>query len=89
LAPRFLGNMLMLQPLLLANAFGTGEYARIYSLSQLVTAFGAAGGPALVGITAQATGGYLLAYLVAAGASLAGLVILGLAGPPAKAAPCA
>jgi MFS family permease len=85
-----IGNVLMLQPLLLVNAFGTSEYARIYSVSQLVTALGVAGGPALVGIIEEASGGYLLPYLAAAGASLAGLVILGLAGagPPARPAPC-
>jgi len=44
------GNVLMLQPLLLVDAFGTREYARIYSVSQLLTALGVAGGPALVGL---------------------------------------
>ncbi|HLN08965.1 MAG TPA: MFS transporter, partial [Xanthobacteraceae bacterium] len=78
------GNVLMLQPLLLVDAFGTREYARIYSVSQLLTALGVAGGPALVGLIDEASGGYTLPYLVAAGTSCVGLVILALAcaGPP-------
>lgn len=78
------GNVLMLQPLLLVNAFGTSEYARIYSVSQLLTALGVAGGPALLGLIDEATGGYTLPYLAAAAGSCAGLVILALAhaGPP-------
>jgi predicted MFS family arabinose efflux permease len=78
------GNVLMLQPLLLVNAFGTSEYARIYSVSQLLTALGVAGGPALLGLIDEATGGYTLSYLAAAAGSCVGLVILALAhaGPP-------
>ena len=40
------GNLLMLQPLLLAEAFGVREYPRIY-LSQLLSTLGVAPGPAL------------------------------------------
>lgn len=76
-----IGNVLMLQPLLLVNAFGTREYARIYSVSQLLTAIGVAGGPALVGLIDEASGGYTLPYLAAAGASFVGLAILACAGP--------
>jgi sugar phosphate permease len=74
-----IGNILMLQPLLLVNAFGTGAYARIYSVSQLVTAIGLAGGPALLGLIEEVSGGYTLPYLAAAGGSLIGLLILAFA----------
>jgi MFS family permease len=76
-----IGNILMLQPLLLAEAFGTRDYGRIYSTSQMVTALGIAGGPALVGVIYEIAGGYTVAYLVVAGGSLLGLVVLMLAGP--------
>ncbi len=52
------GNVLMLQPLLLAEAFGTRHYGRIYSVSNLITAAGVAGGPALIGVIYEASGGY-------------------------------
>ncbi len=81
-----IGNVLMLQPLLLVEAFGVRDYGRIYSLSQLLTAFGVAGGPALVGLVAQATGGYMLPYLLVAAISLVGLGFLALGGRPQPAA---
>jgi MFS family permease len=76
------GNVLMLQPLLLVEAFGVRDYGRIYSLSQLLTAIGVAGGPVLVGLINAATGGYTVPYLVVAAASLGGLVLLLLSGRP-------
>lgn len=76
-----IGNVLMLQPLLLAEAFGTREYGRIYSTSQLLTAFGIAAGPFLVGLIVEAAGDYAIPYLVVAAGSLLGLAILVLAGP--------
>jgi MFS family permease len=76
-----IGNVLSLQPLLLAEAFGTREYGRIYSVSQLLTAFGIAGGPALVGLIEEFADGYTVSYLVVAAGSALGLVILLFAGP--------
>jgi MFS family permease len=76
------GNVLMLQPLLLVEAFGLRDYGRIYSLSQLLTAIGVAGGPVLVGLINAATGGYAVPYLVVAAVSLGGLVLLLLSGRP-------
>ncbi|HUF32929.1 MAG TPA: MFS transporter [Acidimicrobiales bacterium] len=71
-----IGNLLMLHPLLLAEAFGVREYGRIYSVSQLVMTMGVAGGPAVVGVVHDATGGYGLALTLAAMASVAGAVVL-------------
>jgi MFS family permease len=76
------GNVLMLQPLLLVEAFGLRDYGRLYSLSQLLTAIGVAGGPVLVGVINAVTGGYTVPYLVVAVASLAGLALLLLSGRP-------
>lgn len=72
------GNLLMLQPLLLGEAFGTKDYARIYAFSQLFTMLGVAGGPMLAGAMFDLTdGSYLMAFAVLSAASaLAGLLLL-------------
>jgi MFS family permease len=75
------GSLLMMQPLLLAEAFGVREYGRIYSMSQLVGVFGYALGPALAGFLYEAAGGYAVPYLALALGSLAGMLILALSGP--------
>jgi len=80
-----MGNILMMQPLLLAEAFGTQSFGRIYAASNLISVPGVAGGPALLGIAFTATGGYAAPYLGAAAASLLGIVILLFAGPPRSA----
>ncbi len=75
-----IGNLLMLHPLLLAEAFGVRDYPRIFSLSNALTTIGVASGPALLGFLYDFRD-YGDAYLVAAGVSLgAGLVML-IAGP--------
>jgi predicted MFS family arabinose efflux permease len=70
------GNTLMLQPLLIAEAFGVRDYARIYSLNLLWTTLGVAGGPFVLGLIHDATGGYTSAYVVAAILSLVGAMSL-------------
>jgi MFS family permease len=75
------GNVLMMQSLLLAEAFGTREYGRIYSTSQFFTVIGVASGPALVGLLFETSGNYTIPYLSTAAASLVGFTILLLAGP--------
>lgn len=70
-----IGNLLMLQPLVLADRFGVANYPKIYSFSQLVvTGLGVAGGPYLLGWLHDVSG-YRLSYLVAAVASLIGGVV--------------
>jgi predicted MFS family arabinose efflux permease len=81
-----MGNILMMQPLLLAEAFGTASFGRIYAASNLISVPGVAGGPALLGLAFAATGGYAVPYLAAAAASLAGIAILFAAGPPRRGA---
>lgn len=74
------GNLLMLQPLWLAEAFGVKAYARIFSLSNAITVLGVAGGPVALGLLYDLAD-YRLAYSVAAGLSfLAWLSMFG-AGP--------
>lgn len=74
------GNLLMLQPLLVAEAFGVKEYSRVYSLSQLVGTLGVAGGPFLIGALRDQTS-YQTAFIVAASANVVGFVLFLLAGP--------
>ncbi len=70
------GNLLMLHPLLIAHRFGPAEYARIFSRSQLVVFLGTAAGPYLLGALHDATGGYVVAYLVAGSLSITGALLL-------------
>jgi MFS family permease len=78
------GNLLMLQPLLLAEAYGVREYSRIYSLNQLFGTVGVAGGPAVLGLLHDVSN-YQWAFAVAAFANLVGLAALIGAGPLATA----
>jgi predicted MFS family arabinose efflux permease len=71
-----MGNSLMMHPLLLAERFGTRDYGRIYSTSQLVTVVGVAGCPPLIGLLYEASGGYGMPFLAVAGLTLVGLAIL-------------
>ena len=75
------GNILMLQPLLIAERFGVLDYPRIFSRAQFFTMFGVAGGPLLLGWLYDNAGGYRTSYLVAAGCSLAGALVLASGGP--------
>jgi MFS family permease len=65
------GNLLMLQPLVIAETFGVREYAKIYSVNQLVTSAGVAAGPFLTGWLRDLSG-YSTSYTVAALLSFAG-----------------
>lgn len=70
------GNLLMLQPLLIAEAFGVLDYARLFSISNLMSSWGTAAGPALMGVAYAASNNhYALPYLVAASAGALGLVL--------------
>lgn len=75
------GNLLMLQPLLLAEAYGVKEYSRIYSLNQMMGTIGVAGGPFLLGYLHDVSGNFQAAFLVAAAANVIGFVALTAAGP--------
>ena len=75
-----MGNSLMMHPLLLAERFGTRDYGRIYSTSQLVTVVGLAGCPPLIGMLYDASGGYTVPFLVVAALTLVGLAVLAIFG---------
>lgn len=67
-----IGNILMLQPLLIAERFGVRDYAQIYSRSQFVAIVGTAGGPLIIGYLYDVGGSYRMPYAVAAVLSLLG-----------------
>lgn len=83
------GNLLMLQPLLIAAAFGIRDYGRIFALSNLLVTAGTASGPLLLGLLHDGFGGfggYGASYLAGAGAGVVGFTMLLLAGAPERAA---
>jgi len=70
------GNLLMLQPLLIAEAFGIREYARIFAVANLMSSWGTAAGPAVLGLAFAANANlYSLPYWIAACAGAAGLML--------------
>lgn len=75
------GNILMLQPLLVAERFGVRDYPRIFSRSQFLTMAGVAGGPLLLGWLYDNAGGYRTSYLVAAACSIVGAFVMSTGGP--------
>lgn len=78
------GNLLMLQPLLLAEVYGVRDYARIFSSSQWLTTLGVALGPLLIGVLYDLQGGYRQSFMVAACASLSGWLLVALARIPVQ-----
>ncbi|MFP5322043.1 MAG: MFS transporter [Acidimicrobiia bacterium] len=79
-----IGNILMLQPLLFADAMGPREYARIFALNQLVVVAGVALGPYLLGALHDAAS-YEVSYLVAAVLCGVGTFLLSRGGSTAQA----
>jgi hypothetical protein len=75
------GNILMLQPLLIAERFGVLDYPRIFSRIQFLCILGTAGGPLLLGWLFDNAGGYTTSYLVAAACSVVGSLVLASGGP--------
>ncbi len=70
-----IGNLLMLQPLVIADRYGVIDYPRIYSVLQLiVTGLGVAGGPYLLGYLHDVSS-YTTSYLAAAGLSGMGALV--------------
>ena len=76
-----IGNILMLQPLLIAERFGVLDYAKIYSRSSFLSMMGTAAGPFLLGWLYDVTGAYRWPYTIAAGLSLLGAFVLSRGGP--------
>lgn len=75
------GNVLMMQSLLIAQRFGVKDYARISARSGLVSLTGTAIGPILIGSIRDAAGNYDTPYLVAGVISLIGAGLFVFSGP--------
>ncbi|MSO15486.1 MAG: MFS transporter [Ilumatobacteraceae bacterium] len=75
------GNVLMMQSLLIAERFGVKDYPRISARSGLVSLSGTAIGPILIGTIRDSSGGYTVPYLVAGCLSLVGALIFTTSGP--------
>lgn len=73
------GNLLMLQPLVIASAFGIAAYPRIFAIQQLLVTAGVAGGPLLLGFLRDQSS-YRISYLVAGGLSIAASAIMATTG---------
>lgn len=79
-----IGNILMLQPLLFADAMGARDYARIFALNQLIVVAGVALGPFLLGALHDASS-YEVSYLVAGALCVLGTAAMSRAGSTAQA----
>ena len=77
------GNLLMLQPLWLAEAFGVKSYPRIFSVANACALVGVASGPLLLGLAYDAVG-YTFAYLAAAFTAIAAFGCMAAAGAEPK-----
>lgn len=75
-----IGNMVMMQSLLIAERFGVRDYPRIAARSGLISFSGTALGPLLLGWLYDVAGGYRSSYLAAAACSLIGALLFSLAG---------
>ena len=78
-----MGNLLMLHPLILADAFGVKDYPRIYGFGSLLMVIGGAGGPVVVGVVRDAFS-YQSGFFVIAAIAVVGLAVYSFAGNPAR-----
>jgi fucose permease len=74
------GNLLMLHPLFLAEAFPGSVYPRVFALSNAVSVLGVAAGPVLLGALFDGFG-YGAAYQVAVVGSFLAVAMVAAAGP--------
>ena len=80
-----IGNLLMMQSLLVADRFGVRNFPQISARVAMVATMGMAAGPYALGWIHDNAGGYTNAYLVAAGCSVAALLIFVIALTDSKA----
>ncbi|MBF0278284.1 MAG: MFS transporter [SAR324 cluster bacterium] len=77
-----MGNLLMLQPLLVADSFGLRDYGRIYSFGWMLISIGIAIGPGLMGVLHDLFHGYTIPFLSVSILSLLGTFLLTSADSP-------
>ncbi len=71
-----IGNLLMLQSVLIADAFGVSDFGRIYGRAQLWSTIGLVVGPSAIGLLQDTTHSYVLPYTIAGGATIVAGVLL-------------
>ncbi len=81
------GNLLMLQPLLLSATFGVLDYPRIYARANAVTTLGLVVGPTAVGLVKDSLDSYTVPFLMIAASAGVAAVLLGLVAREPEAAP--
>ena len=74
-----IGNLLMLQPLVIAAAFGVKAYPRIFAFQQLIITAGVACGPLLLGALRDASS-YRASYVAAGTLSIVAAVVMAQSG---------
>lgn len=75
-----IGNMVMMQSLLLAERFGVRDYPKIAARSGLISFSGTALGPLPLGWLYDVAGGYRSSYLAAGACSIIGAILFSFAG---------
>jgi hypothetical protein len=80
------GNMQVMMPLMVAEAFGIVAYARIFSAVQMVSTCLQSIGPILVGVLYTRAGGYDTAFLALLGFTVLSIALALLLGPMPMAA---
>ncbi|MFM8943523.1 MAG: MFS transporter, partial [Acidimicrobiaceae bacterium] len=75
-----IGNMVMMQSLLLAERFGVRDYPRIAARSGVISFSGTALGPLVLGWLYDVAGGYRSSYLAAGVCSIIGAILFSFAG---------
>ena len=78
-----MGNLLMLHPLILADAFGVRDYPRIYGFGSLLMVIGGAGGPITVGVLRDAFS-YRSSFFTLAVIAAVGLAVYSFGGNPTR-----
>lgn len=77
-----IGGTVPVRTAMIANNYGTTYFGTINGIAVFVRTLGAGVGPLLVGLTVDATGAYLVGWLLAAGIVLFGLVSVAFERPP-------
>ena len=77
-----MGNIFMLQPLLVAEYFGVGSFASVLGSLQLVTQLASGLGPVALGFAFERVGGYERPLEALAGIAVAAALVLSRVRPP-------
>ena len=77
-----MGNVLMLQALIISEVYGPRHYGRLFSLSNMLMVCGFSSGPFMMGWLQSTSGNYSLPYWFAGSLCFVGALFLGVISPP-------